>query len=118
MVSKKILGALFGAGLAAMALSTGAFAEEQKLAEFHVEMNGGCDSCHKDGSPSADGEYEFQQCQGCHGGLADMDAVHKPHDGMLKCADCHAPHDMNVGQRPTCEACHDDGRTPEKILGK
>jgi hypothetical protein len=27
-------------------------------------------------------------------------------------------HDMNVGQHPTCDSCHDDGRTPEKILGK
>ncbi|MCL1075114.1 tetraheme c-type cytochrome CctA [Shewanella dokdonensis] len=117
-MSNKLLSALFGAGLAALAMSSASFAADQKISDFHVDMGGGCETCHKDGSPSADGEYEFQQCQSCHGGLADMDAVHKPHDGKLKCADCHAVHDMNVGQHPTCDSCHDDGRTPEKILGK
>lgn len=117
IVSKKLLSALFGASLAALALSPAAFAADQKLSDFHAEM-GGCESCHAEGTPSADGAYEFEQCQSCHGSLAEMDAVHKPHDGNLVCADCHAPHDMNVGEKPTCESCHDDGRTSDSILKK
>lgn len=114
-MSKKLLSVLFGAGLAALAMSPSAFAEDQKLSDFHADM-GGCESCHADGSPSADGAYEFEQCQSCHGSLAEMDAVHKPHDGALMCADCHAPHDMNVGQKSTCDSCHDDGRTSDSVL--
>ncbi|MDF0534311.1 cytochrome c3 family protein [Shewanella yunxiaonensis] len=117
-MSKKLLSALFGASLAALAMSPAAFAADQKINEFHADMGGGCETCHKDGAPSSDGVYEFQQCQSCHGPLADMDAVHKPHDGKLQCNDCHKVHDEVVGQRPTCEGCHDDGRTAEKILGK
>ncbi len=117
-MSKKLLSALFGAGLAALALSPAAFAADQKLSDFHAENNGGCETCHKDGSPSSDGAFEFEQCQSCHGKLSEMDAVHKPHDGNLVCADCHAVHDMNKGQKPTCESCHDDGRTSDKVLKK
>ncbi len=115
IVSKKILSALFGAGLAALALTPTAMAEPQELAEMHAEMDG-CEACHADGEPSADGAYEFEQCQSCHGTLAEMDAVHQPHEGNLTCADCHAPHDMNVGDKPECDSCHDDGRTSESIL--
>nr|WP_301541863.1 cytochrome c3 family protein [Shewanella sp. KJ2020] len=117
IVSKKLLSALFGASLAALALSPTAFAADQKLSDFHAE-SGGCESCHKDGTPSSDGAFEFAQCQDCHGKLSEMDAVHKPHDGNLVCADCHAVHDMNVGQKPTCESCHDDGRTSDSVLKK
>ncbi|MCG9696428.1 cytochrome c3 family protein [Shewanella sp. Isolate11] len=115
-MSKKILSALFGAGLAALALSPVAMADPQELAEMHAEMGSGCETCHADGEPSADGAHEFEQCQSCHGSLAEMDAVHQPHDGNLMCADCHAPHDSNVGDKPTCDSCHDDGRTAESIL--
>ncbi|MBV7317203.1 cytochrome c3 family protein [Shewanella sp. NIFS-20-20] len=106
-MSNKLLSMLFGA---AIALSPAAFAADQNLADFHGEM-GGCESCHANGEPSADGAFEFEQCQACHGTLAEMSATHQAHDGMMTCADCHAPHDMNVGQAPTCDACHDDGRT-------
>ncbi|MGL6124839.1 MAG: cytochrome c3 family protein, partial [Shewanella sp.] len=68
--------------------------------------------------PSADLKHELAQCHDCHGTLSEMDAVHKPHDGSLECSDCHAVHEMNVGQKPTCETCHDDGRTPASILKK
>lgn len=112
IVSKKILSALFGAAMAALALSPVAMAEPQELAEMHAEMDG-CEACHADGEPSADGAYEFEQCQSCHGTLAEMDGVHPAHDGNLMCADCHAPHDMNVGDKPTCDSCHDDGRTAD-----
>ncbi|GGI84463.1 tetraheme c-type cytochrome CctA [Shewanella gelidii] len=114
-MSKKILSALFGAGLAALTMSPAAFAADETLSDFHTEM-GGCESCHDEGSPSADGAYEFEQCQSCHGGLDEMNDVHKPHDGNLMCADCHAPHDMNVGQEPTCDSCHDDDRTAASVL--
>ena len=117
IVSKKLLSAFFGAGLAALALAPAAFAEDQTLAEFHVET-GGCETCHVDEKPSADGSHEFAQCQDCHGTLAEMDAVHQPHDGNLMCADCHAPHDMKVGDKPACDTCHDDGRTAESALKK
>nr|WP_267869058.1 cytochrome c3 family protein [Shewanella electrodiphila] len=112
IVSNKILVALFAAALAVLTLSSNAFAADENLADFHAEM-GGCESCHADGEPSADGEYEFEQCQSCHGTLAEMDDNHAPHDGMLMCADCHAPHDMNVGDVPTCDSCHDDGRSAQ-----
>ena len=71
---QKLLSALFGASLAALALSPTAFAADQKLSDFHAE-SGGCESCHKDGTPSADGAFEFEQCQSCHGSLAEMDAA-------------------------------------------
>jgi hypothetical protein len=116
-VSKKRLSVLFGACLAVLALAPGAFAAGEKLSDFHAE-SGGCESCHAEGTPSADGAYEFAQCQSCHGTFAEMDAVHKPHDGNLVCADCHAVHDMDVGQKPTCESCHDDGRTSASTLKK
>lgn len=118
-MSKKLLSVLFGASLAALALSPTAFAADAKLSDFHAEL-GGCESCHqtKEGKPSAGGAYEFEQCQGCHGSLAEMDAVHKPHDGALTCNDCHSVHDMNVGQKPTCESCHDAGVTAESVLKK
>ncbi|MGL5488097.1 MAG: tetraheme c-type cytochrome CctA, partial [Shewanella sp.] len=48
-MSKKLLSALFGASLAALALSPAAFAADQKLSDFHAE-SGGCESCHKDGT--------------------------------------------------------------------
>ncbi len=117
-MSKKILSALFGVGLAALALSPVAMADPQELAEMHAEMGEGCETCHTGGEPSADGVHEFEQCKSCHGPFAEMDAVHKPHDGNLVCADCHTPHDMNVGDKPTCDSCHDDGRTAESILNK
>ncbi|MBR9727180.1 cytochrome c3 family protein [Shewanella intestini] len=114
-MSNKLLTALFAAGFALLS-STASFAadEKQNLADFHVEM-GGCENCHADGEPSADGAYEFEQCQSCHGALSEMDKVHQSHDGKLMCADCHAPHDTNVGDRPECSSCHDDGRTADKI---
>ncbi|BDM64768.1 cytochrome c [Shewanella sp. NFH-SH190041] len=106
-MSKLLLRVLFGV---ALGLSPGVFAVDQTVAEFHTEM-GGCESCHEDGAnASNDGAYEAEQCQSCHGTLAEMDDKHKAHDGMLMCQDCHATHDMNVGQKPTCDACHDDGR--------
>ena len=94
---------------AVLSFSIGVSAAEENLADFHAGMNG-CESCHANEEPSADGAYEFEQCQSCHGSLAEMDDNHKPHDGMLMCADCHAVHEVNVGEEPACEACHDDGR--------
>ncbi|MGL4612990.1 MAG: cytochrome c3 family protein [Shewanella sp.] len=118
-MSKTLLSALFGASLAALALSPAAFAADQKLSDFHTE-SGGCESCHetKEGTPSKDGAFEMAKCQECHGTLAEMDAVHKPHDGALVCSDCHTVHEMNVGQKPTCDTCHDDGRTAESPAKK
>ncbi|MDB2385927.1 cytochrome c3 family protein [Shewanella sp.] len=114
-MSKKQLCVAFCAAMAALTLMPAALAESQELAEMHAEMDG-CEACHEEGSPSADGEFEFEQCQSCHGTLEEMDAVHQPHEGMLMCADCHAPHEMNVGDKPTCDSCHDDGRTAGSIL--
>ncbi|MGX9460724.1 tetraheme c-type cytochrome CctA [Shewanella sp. A14] len=108
-MNNKLLSALFAVGFAVMMMSSTSFAADETLAEFHVEM-GGCENCHADGEPSTDGAYEFEQCQSCHGSLAEMDDNHKPHDGMLMCADCHAPHEAKVGEKPTCDTCHDDGR--------
>lgn len=92
-------------------------AEEQTLAELHVEQDG-CEACHVDEKPSADGSYEFAQCQECHGSFAEMDEVHKPHDGELMCTDCHQPHEMTATEKPVCDSCHDDGRTAESTLKK
>lgn len=108
-MSNKLLSALFGATFAVLAFSPAAFAEPQVLADFHAEM-GECESCHANGEPSADSAYENEQCQSCHGSLAEMSETHKAHDGMLNCSDCHVVHEMNVGDKPTCDNCHDDGR--------
>ena len=45
IVSKKLLSAIFGAAIAALALSPSVFAEGQELAEMHAEMDG-CEACH------------------------------------------------------------------------
>jgi len=105
-VLRKLLIALFGLGLVFGA------AAADTVADAHAEMNG-CESCHQDGSPSSDGAYENEQCVACHGGMAELEGEqHAAHADMLVCSDCHAVHDMEVGQKPTCDACHDDGRTP------
>ena len=106
-VNKKILRILLGL---VVGFSMPVFAT-QTLADFHGEM-GGCENCHENGeTASKDGAFEMQQCKECHGTLAEMDEVHLSHDGMMECSDCHQTHEMNVGQEPTCDACHDDGRS-------
>ncbi|BDY05828.1 MULTISPECIES: cytochrome c3 family protein [Ferrimonas] len=101
---KQLLCAMFGMGLAFSA------AAADVLADMHAEMSG-CETCHADGAPSEDGAHEAAACADCHGGLADMEAPHPAHDGMLECTDCHMMHEDEVGSRPACDACHDDGRT-------
>ncbi|GAA4880138.1 cytochrome c3 family protein [Ferrimonas pelagia] len=82
------------------------------LADMHADM-AGCESCHEDGEPSSDFAFENEQCQTCHGAMTELDGEHHAiHDGMLVCSDCHSPHEMEVGQQPGCDDCHDDGRTP------
>jgi hypothetical protein len=108
-MKNQYLYAIFAACLMTFVFSGEALGAGENLADYHAGMNG-CESCHANEEPSADGAYEFEQCQSCHGSLAEMDDNHKPHEGMLMCADCHAVHDVNVGDKPTCEACHDDGR--------
>lgn len=107
-MSKKLLAVLLGA---ALSLSTVySVAADQTLADFHVEM-GGCENCHEDGKTvSKDGIFEMEQCQACHGGMDEMSEVHQSHQGMMECSDCHQTHEMTLDQKPTCDACHDDGR--------
>ncbi|UJF23329.1 cytochrome c3 family protein [Shewanella sp. OMA3-2] len=104
-----LLSCLFTVCVALFTFSVDGFAAQENLADYHTGMNG-CESCHANGEPSVDGGYEFEQCQSCHGSLAGMSDNHKPHDSMLLCVDCHAVHEVNVAEQPTCEACHDDGR--------
>lgn len=98
---KKLLVAMFG-----MAMTFGAAAA---VADMHADMSG-CESCHADGEPSADGAHELQQCADCHGGLADMDGAHPAHDGLMECTDCHQVHEHEAAADVTCDTCHDDGR--------
>ncbi|MBY5991059.1 cytochrome c3 family protein [Ferrimonas balearica] len=103
---KNLLCALFGLGLAF------GVAAADTLADVHAEMNG-CESCHQDGEPSSDGAFENEQCQSCHGPMAELEGDHHAaHADMLMCADCHNPHELEIGQQPSCDDCHDDGRTP------
>ncbi|GAA5189285.1 cytochrome c3 family protein [Ferrimonas gelatinilytica] len=82
------------------------------LADMHADM-AGCEACHENGEPSSDFAHENEQCVACHGSLSELEgAQHNAHDGMLVCSDCHNPHELEVGQHPTCDSCHDDGRTP------
>ncbi len=74
------------------------------IADSHTEM-AGCESCHKEGTPSADLAHENQTCVDCHGDLAALGGVHADHAGMMECTDCHVTHeehDPNKG----CESCH------------
>ncbi|WP_298439127.1 cytochrome c3 family protein [uncultured Ferrimonas sp.] len=80
------------------------------LAEQHVEMNDGCETCHAEGAPSADGSYEVEQCKACHGEMAEMEGIHPKHDGLLECSDCHQPHEQDTAAEVSCDSCHDDGR--------
>ncbi|GAA4880131.1 cytochrome c3 family protein [Ferrimonas pelagia] len=96
---KKLLVAVFGIGMA--------FGAAASIADNHADM-GGCESCHADGMPSADLAHEAEQCAACHGGLADMDAVHAAHDGMMTCNDCHVSHEHESGAdaNASCDTCH------------
>ncbi|WP_035386860.1 cytochrome c3 family protein [Ferrimonas senticii] len=91
----------------------GSLAAEELLADFHVEMNGGCESCHvNDGVPSEDFVVENEQCASCHGAADELEGEHHAiHAEVLMCSDCHNPHELNVGQKPSCDNCHDDGRS-------
>ncbi len=103
---KKLLCALFGLGLAFGVVAA------DTLADKHAEMNG-CESCHENGEPSSDFAFENEQCASCHGAAAELPGEqHAAHAEILMCSDCHKPHEMDVGQKPACDACHDDGRTP------
>lgn len=92
------------------AYSTTSWANAPTVADFHADKTG-CETCHANAEPSLDGGHEFAQCQSCHGTLASRNALHKSHDGMLMCSDCHTPHDLLITDTPTCDACHDDGRS-------
>ncbi|NKF50618.1 cytochrome c3 family protein [Shewanella sp. WXL01] len=107
---KKILISLIVAAFAASSLAPAQ--AEQNLVDFHIERaSNGCESCHENGEPSADGLYEFDQCRACHGTLDKMSGMHhRPHKNMYSCADCHAPHYNNVGEIPGCDDCHLDKR--------
>ena len=55
------------------ALSTGAYATPENLADFHGEM-GSCDTCHvnKKGPTDDNLTYENAQCTSCHGTLKEV----------------------------------------------
>ncbi|GLP96656.1 cytochrome c3 family protein [Paraferrimonas sedimenticola] len=110
-MSKLTFAALFAALLAVLAFAPLTDAADQSIADMHADANG-CESCHADGEPSADGAHENAMCVECHGGMADMDEPHPTHEDAVVCSDCHQVHDMNVGQVPTfegnpkCADCH------------
>lgn len=96
----------------AVVMAWGAHAADT-LADAHAEMNDGCESCHvNDGEPSADAVVENEQCAMCHGAAEELDGEHHAlHAEMMMCSDCHMPHELEMGQLPGCDSCHDDGRT-------
>ncbi|QSX35847.1 cytochrome c3 family protein [Shewanella sedimentimangrovi] len=117
-MSKILLSALFAASMAALSLSPAAFAADDQLqSDFHAAKDG-CEACHQNETMSEDGMYENDKCVSCHKPLSEGDEIHKPHDNEIVCTDCHVQHEMKVGERPTCDECHDDGRTPESTLKK
>ncbi|GLS82666.1 cytochrome c3 family protein [Paraferrimonas haliotis] len=101
-MSNKLLSAIFGAGLAALAMSPAALAGDV-LADTHTDM-GGCESCHVDGDPSADGAQENAACVECHGDMGDMGEPHDVHEGILNCLDCHIMHEQTAADKPQLDA--------------
>lgn len=105
-MNKTLLASIFALAFG-LTSSIAVFANDN-LADFHSEM-GGCEVCHENGeSPSADGQFELQQCESCHGGMDEMSDVHQQHKGVMECSDCHQVHEMKMGDKVTCETCHDD----------
>lgn len=75
------------------------------VADSHTEM-AGCESCHKDGEPSADMTYENETCVSCHGSLKELDGeMHLQHDGIITCSDCHVVHE-EASANDSCASCH------------
>jgi len=75
------------------------------IADSHTEMSG-CDACHKDGDPSDDMAFENEACASCHGSLKELDSdVHKKHDNVLSCNDCHVVHEEALA-KDCCSSCH------------
>lgn len=89
-----------------------------ELGPYHAKLQ--CKQCH--GVPKV-----FQtpntRCISCHSSWEDGDfdharatgvAFNEDHEGM-DCADCHLDSDFSV--KPSCEGCHDDGRTYNRKTG-
>ncbi|MBY6016494.1 flavocytochrome c [Priestia flexa] len=100
------------AGLVAGVLAAPTFAADN-LAAFHNDM-GGCQNCHSDANKPTDDNltHENEQCQSCHGTLADVAATeenveHSPHlshlPGEPACTSCHMGHEKSVVY---CDSCH------------
>ncbi|QIZ76034.1 cytochrome c3 family protein [Ferrimonas lipolytica] len=100
--------------LAALTFNVSA-ADDDVLADVHAEINGGCESCHTEGGePTDDFVAENQACQDCHGSADELEGDHHAiHAELMMCSDCHEPHEMPFNQKPSCDTCHDDGRTVE-----
>jgi hypothetical protein len=85
------------------------------LNRFHKSLS--CDKCHK-----VQGKFAglSRNCNGCHADWSfatfdhariagvELGAIHREAD----CGDCHENRDFS--QKPTCTACHDDGRSYPK----
>lgn len=75
------------------------------IADTHTDMSG-CESCHQDGTPSADYAFENEQCASCHGDMKSLEGdSHKKHDGVLTCTDCHTAHEEK-DPAAGCKDCH------------
>ncbi|MCG9729466.1 cytochrome c3 family protein [Shewanella sp. Isolate13] len=86
-------------------LSLSAAVSATSVADSHTEM-AGCESCHKDGTPSADMSYENETCIECHGAMNELEGdEHKQHDGIITCSDCHVVHETPSASE-SCANCH------------
>ncbi|BDY06295.1 flavocytochrome c [Ferrimonas sp. YFM] len=92
-----------------LALSSGAQAKGNGLADFHAEMDG-CQTCHTKPIKVSDSEtHENAQCVECHGGyeeLANSELHFDPHTshlGEINCTSCHRGHEA---PKFYCNECH------------
>ncbi len=81
------------------------------LNRYHKPLS--CAKCHK-----TKGKFKglSRRCEACHSGWSTANFNHAKITGVgldeihleMDCGDCHM--DRNFARKPTCDACHDDGR--------
>lgn len=84
-----------------------------------------CDLCHESGHGQSRRPFLLSQtepalCVACHGrlrGEMELPFRHRTSDGVLRCSDCHNPHESSLkgrklARQEVCQRCHADKQGP------